>query len=358
MIQLEISAAAPHGRSWERFPQTRYLGSKRKLLGQLAAIFSALELERALDPFSGTGAVAYLLKALGKSVVASDSLLSNAIVARALVANSSETLGSAAAELVVGLPEPGRAAGFVESTFDGIFFEREENRFLDGILPRIHGLEGPRRDLALFALFQAALAKRPYNLFHRSNLAMRRRDVRRSFGNKTTWDRPFAELFLRFAAEADAAVFDSGRACAAEQADALARDPSGFDLVYLDPPYVSGRGAGVDYLDYYHFLEGLADPGRWSERILHRYKHKPLLGRGQSPWRDPARMAPAFEEAIRRFSASILVVSYRSDGIPSIDAIASCMTAAGKRVAVHDAGAYTYALSRNKRSREVILVGT
>jgi len=29
----------------------------------------------------------------------------------------------------------------------------------------------------------------------------------------------------------------------------------------------------------------------------------------------------------------------------------------GKQVTVHDAGRYTYALSRNRRSREVVVVG-
>ena len=47
---------------WEAFPQTRYLGSKRKLLTLLSQVFKNLEFETALDPFSGTASVAYLLK--------------------------------------------------------------------------------------------------------------------------------------------------------------------------------------------------------------------------------------------------------------------------------------------------------
>jgi adenine-specific DNA methylase len=200
--------------------------------------------------------------------------------------------------------------------------------------------------------------KRPYNLFHRANLAMRRRDVERSFGNKATWDTPFADLVPRFAAEADAAVFDSGREHRALVADVAEIDPGGFDLVYLDPPYVSARGQGVDYLDYYHFLEGLCRPETWGARILGRYRHLPLAGRGSSPWADPKRVAGEFEGAIARFRASRLVVSYRSDGIPAIEEIERWLRKAGKRVEVIDAGKYTYALSRNRASREMILVGT
>ncbi len=342
---------------WERFPKTRYLGSKRKLLGLLDEVFEHCEFDSALDPFSGTGAVAYLLKTMGKAVTASDALESNVVAARALVENSRERIGESIDGLVCGLPDENVQVGLVEQIFDEVFFEREENRFIDGILPRIETLKVYRRDLALFALFQACLAKRPYNLFHRANLNMRRRDVSRSFGNKTTWDRPFDELCRRFSEQADRAVFDSGRDCRALRRDVLQIDPRGIDLVYLDPPYVSGKGAGVDYLDYYHFLEGLCAPETWAERILHKYKHKPLSGRGESPWCNPARIAGAFEAAIGRFATSTIVVSYRSDGIPSIEAIAGYLQKAGKRVQIIDAGRYTYALSRNRRSREMILIG-
>jgi len=342
---------------WERFPSTRYQGSKRKLLPLLAEVFAGLEFDTALDPFCGTGAVAYLLKCLGKRVRASDALEFNAVAATALVANQRTELGAAVDELVAGLPRGGEPAGFVERTYDEVFFERDENRFVDQILPRIHALETPRRELALHALGQACLAKRPYNLFHRANLSMRRRDVSRSFGNKTTWDTPFAELVRRFAAEADRAVFDSGRACCAARADIADLDLASADLVYLDPPYVAASGTGVDYLDFYHFLEGICAPTGWAERVLHRYKHLPLAGRGQSPWSDARRIGTVFADAIERAARAVVVVSYRSDGVPAIEEISGFLVRAGKTVVITDAGKYTYVLSRNRRSREVILVG-
>ncbi len=344
-------------RPWERFPKTRYAGSKRKLLPLLANVFRKLEFDTALDPFCGAGSVAYLLKCLGSEVTASDALESNVVAARALIQNSTETLGGGIEELVSGLPTPDDPAGIVERTFDGIFFERDENRFIDQILRRIDELPGARRDLAMYSLFQACLAKRPYNLFHRANLAMRTRDVERSFGNKVTWDTPFNVHMKRYATAADAAVFDSERACAAVCSNALDMDPTGCDLVYIDPPYVSSRGTGVDYLDHYHFLEGLCDPENWEERVLMKYKHRPLRGRGQNPWCNPAQVSDTFEETINRFCDSILVISYRSDGIPGIDEIVDFLKHAGKHVEIVDAGEYVYALSKNRRSREIVLVG-
>ena len=87
---------------------------------------------------------------------------------------------------------------------------------------------------------------------------MRTADVNRSFGNKATWDTPFEAHFRKFAAEANHAVFDSGLPCRALCLDAL-EVPGRYDLVYIDTPYVNRAGTGVDYLDFYHFLEGIVD---------------------------------------------------------------------------------------------------
>jgi adenine-specific DNA methylase len=332
------------------------MGSKRKLLGILERVFSSIEFDTALDAFSGTGAVSYLLKTMNKKVTSNDILVSNAVCARALVENSSVMLDDDVEKLLAGLPQQQAPAGFIEKTFAGIFFETDENRFLDGILPRIEKLPAIKKELALFALFQACLSKRPYNLFHRANLSMRQREVHRSFGNKTTWERPFDELIRRYAAEADRAVFDSGRPCRTFCSDALDLDPTPYDLVYFDTPYVSSKGIGVDYLDYYHFMEGLASPDTWSGRILHQYKHKPLQGKGQNPWCDPKQIQNTFESAIKHFSNSVIVISYRSDGIPSIDEISSFLVKYGKSLEIFDSGPYSYVLSRNHRSKEIILV--
>ena len=90
---------------------------------------------------------------------------------------------------------------------------------------------------------------------------------------------------------------------------------------------------------------------------MHRYKHKPIRGRGESPWCNATRIGEAFAEAIGRCGDATAVVSYRSDGVPSVEEIASLLQRAGKSVEVINCGKYTYALSRNRRSREVVLVG-
>src|SRR5262249_16418085 len=159
----------------------------------------------------------------------------------------------------------------------------------------------------------ACIRKRPYNLFHRKNLYMRTAAVPRGFGNKATWDAPFEAQFHHFLAEANRAVFPGGMSCRAVCHDAL-DVPGAYDLVYIDPPYIKRNGVGVDYLAFYHFLEGMLDYSGWRNRINYRKKHRPLRGT-RSPWSDPRRALGAFAQLLQRHAEAILVISYRSDGI-------------------------------------------
>ena len=213
-----------------------------------------------------------------------------------------------------------------------------------------------QRALAYYALFQSALAKRPYNLFHRKNLYLRLADVRRGFGNKATWDRSFEDHFYTHARRGGAAVFGSGQPCRAIQGD-VAEVEGEFDLVYIDSPYITARRVGVDYLAFYHFLEGLVRYEEWPELVDWDSKHR-RFHRVPSPWVSPDRIHAAFRKVLRRFADSVLVVSYRSDGIPSVEELVALVGAVKPRVVVHSHDRYRYALSTNKCSKEMLIMGT
>lgn len=339
-----------------RFPKTRYQGSKRKLAVTIVAQLRGLEFTTALDAFGGTGAVAYALKQLGKHVTYNDILAFNHQIGLALIENDAFQLGDEDIE-TIGLRRNGIPYGdFIEQTFAGIYFTDEENRWLDIAVENIRRIENRyRRAIAWFALFQSALAKRPYNLFHRGNLYMRTADVSRSFGNKATWDRGFDDHFRRFAREANAALIDGGGVCRVLCRDALKVEP-GFDLVYIDTPYINRTGIGVDYRQFYHFLEGLVRYEEWPALIDAHFKHRPLA-RTDQPWSDPKRCREMFRELFARYRNSILVVSYRSDGIPSIDELVQMLREVKRQVRVIDGPLHQYALSTNSKSSEVLLIG-
>ncbi|HXG11448.1 MAG TPA: DNA adenine methylase [Gemmataceae bacterium] len=337
-------------------PSTRYQGSKLKLLPWLAEQLARLEFHTVLDAFGGTGSVSYLLKAQGKAVTCNDYLRCNYQTATALIENRRVRLSEDDVRQVLRRDPETAYDDFISRTFRDIYFTAAEDRWLDTVCQNIPRLPGRyRRALAYHALFQACLIKRPYNLFHRKNLYLRTAQVARSFGNKASWDAPFEEHFRRFVAEANAAVFDSGSACRALCRDAL-EVPGNYDLVYIDPPYLNRRGVGVDYLQFYHFLEGITDYARWGERIDYRRPHRPLRG-PRSPWSDPRCIHAAFARLFERFADSILVVSYRSDGIPSEEELAALLGRVKRSVTRVKYGEYQYALSTNTHSDEVLLIG-
>ena len=74
------------------FPRLRYMGSKYRLVPHLAGIFAEVGGTTALDAFSGSGVVSYLLKALGYRVTANDFLHFPAAIIEATVVNQGVTL--------------------------------------------------------------------------------------------------------------------------------------------------------------------------------------------------------------------------------------------------------------------------
>ncbi|HEY2956448.1 MAG TPA: DNA adenine methylase [Candidatus Eisenbacteria bacterium] len=336
------------------FPATRYQGSKLKLLDWIWANVKGLSFDTALDLFGGTASVGYLFKTRLKRVTVCDYLRSNAVVAKALVENRCTTLTDQEVSQLVER-RPGLSYdNFIERTYSGVFFLDEENGWLDVVAQNIDRLGDPyKQAVAFFGLFQACIGKRPYNLFHRANLYMRTSEVERSFGNKATWDRPFEDHFRRAVKEANRAVFDNGRDNVALQAEATSA-PLGADLVYIDPPYMNRRGVAVDYLDFYHFLEGLSEYREWPSRVTERYKHKPYVRRA-SPWYDKALLGRAFDDVFARFHESILVVSYRDNGIPSPEELVGLLKRHKKRVYPAHHAAYKYVLSKVP-TKELLLI--
>jgi hypothetical protein len=295
-----------------------------------------------------------LLKRLGKAVTFNDVLPSSHTGGVALIENPGVRLDpERASELFVRHAEQ-RYGDTVERVFDDVFFLPEENRWIDVVAQNLQGL-GDRfeRALAAWALGQACLMKRPFNLFHRKNLSLRTRDVRRTFGNKATWERPFADLVRAELSAANQAVFDNGRPNRASSFDAL-ECPIEADLVYLDPPYVRADGEAFDYGDAYHFLDGLADYPGWEARIDRTKKHLPLA-RPRSPFSDPRTVTDALFTLLERAAGAHIVLSYREDGVPSIEAIVSVLEKLGRTVLVMTDAPRAYALSR-RASREVTIV--
>jgi len=337
------------------FPSTRFQGSKLKIVDWIWSQIAGLDFDTALDAFGGTGSVGYMLKSKGKAVTYNDILRFNWYVGTALIENENVKLTDEDVQFILEEHSSVSYPTFVFDTFHDIYFTDAENRWIDRVARNIELLSDPyKKALAYFALFQACIIKRPYNLFHRKNLYIRLADVERNFGNKTTWDTPFEAHFRQFVSEANQAVFSNGRENKALNMDVLQIDGP-FDLVYIDTPYISRRGVGVDYLNFYHFLEGLANYAQWRGLIDYRTKHR-RFKKNNSVWTDRNRISEAFDHLFEKFRDSILVVSYRADGIPSIPELVGMLKRHKKHVEEVDRTEYKYVLSTNQ-SAEVLLIG-
>ena len=94
----------------------------------------------------------------------------------------------------------------------------------------------------------------------------------------------------------------------------------------------------------------------WESHVDYQSKHR-RLKRRPSIWSDKRRIYSAFDQFFHRFRDSIVVVSYRSDGIPSEQDLVALLRKYKSYVQVEHYGQYKYVLSKNTDSRELLLVG-
>lgn len=339
-----------------KFPSTRYQGSKLKLVDWIWDNVRDLNFDSAIDLFGGTGSVSYMLKSKGKSVIYNDVLIFNSIIGKALIENDNVTLSDDEINYIL-TKHDYKYPTFIADNFKDIFYLEEENSWLDYVTYNIRNLHNEdKKNIAYFALFQACIIKRPYNLFHRANLYVRTSDVKRGFGNKTTWDKSFEEHFRKFVVEANKSIFSNNKKCIALNYDAFDFPIESYnaDLVYIDTPYINSKGVGTDYLDFYHFLEGIVRYDEWENLILPRLKHKAIKGRGESPWTNKNLILDAFDNIFEKFKDSILVISYCDSGIPSHNEIMDLLNKYKSEVI--DVGkCYKYALSA-KKNKEILII--
>ena len=349
-VSVLCAVPAPADRA-RAFPQLRFMGSKHRLLPWLREILSDLPFDSALDAFSGSGCVSYLLKTMGKRVVANDFLRFPATIAKATVENSSVVLDAAD---VSSLTAPARGqARFIERTFRGIFFTPADLRFLDHVWANVRWMQDPyRRALALSALIRSCAKRQPRGVFTVAGDPERYKDGRRDLGLSV--EAHFKEQVAAY----NACVFDNGRRHVARTGDVFGVDPRGLDLVYLDPPYVP-RADDNCYVKRYHFLEGLACYWEGLE-ILAETKVK-KIAKPFTPFSYRRTALAAFDALFERFRRSTLVLSYSSNGFPDLDVLVASMRRYKRKIEVHGrAHRYhfgTHDRVRRAEVREYVVVG-
>lgn len=344
-----------------QFPSTRYQGSKRKLVEPLKHALSSLPAGRALDLYSGTGTVSLLLRSLGHCVTANDYLAFNTLSARLWLQHlpmplEADTVAADLKRLIedapVGLPM------LVRDNYEGIFFTDIENEQIDRFCQNVMSLPLPIRDVYTYAVGQALLMKRPYNLFHRANLHMRLKEVPRSFGNAATWEKSIKGHAIKIVGQLkNIRPPTDGLTHTASNRSSLALDEFGdFDLVYLDPPYLNRVGQSTDYDKFYHFLDGLSDYNRFGGAPSAK-RHLPS-SKKPSAWATTDAALQELRDVSDRWPQATIALSYRSDGLPTLEAIEKVFTAANRSVTLIPLSDYKYALAHSDRTVEILALAS
>ncbi|PRD48025.1 DNA adenine methylase [Sphingobacterium haloxyli] len=340
-------------------PVTRYYGSKRKLLPAIWGEIEKREIpfESVLDIFGGSATFSYYAKLKGKKLIYNDLFRFNYLIAKAIIGNKTLSLSlDETLQLLKENPDI-NYKHIIQENFNDIYYPDDENRVIDIVIQNIqHLADEEKQASAYYILFQSCMIKRPYNLFHRKNLNLRTNYNGGNFGNKTTWERSFEELFIRFHKELSECTFDNGFDNKILNSSALKCDANA-DLVYIDPPYFH-KDNHLTYHSKYHFLEGLAHYDQILSNINFETKNKEITINKTREFENKATFLFELDQLLNKHSDSVILLSYRSNGIPSIIEIEELLRRHRSNVEVITLGKYNYALTRNnKETEEYLFIG-
>lgn len=308
------------------YPELRYMGSKRRLLPWIHDVLAPLEFDTVLDPFVGSGCVSYLMKAMGKRVVATDFLNFPATLAKATIQNNTHQLDGPAIKRLL-RPLRRKSPGFVERTFEGVFYTLDDLRFIDRVSLNAMRLPNEYHQcLARAALIRSCLKRQPRGVFTVSGNLSRYDDGRRDL--RLSIEEHFLEQIEVF----NAVVFSNGKRNYARQNDVFSCRADAVDLVYLDPPYVP-RSDDNCYIKRYHFLEGLSC--YWRGLEIDKTTKVKKIPKRFTPFSYRRTAIEAFDRLFHRFRNQSIVLSYSSNGFPDLDVLTELMSRYKKKVTVH-----------------------
>ncbi len=294
----------------------KYLGSKRRLVGELGRIFEHCGATTALDLFTGTTRVAQEFSRLGGFVTCVDTAAYAEVLAQCYVVTDSgqvdaDELAEALARLAA-LPE---RRGYVTEVFceRARYFHPDNGRRIDAIRAGIDDLYGdhPLRPVLLTALLEAADR------------------VDSTVGLQMAYLKEWAPRALRpLQLVAPKLTPGTGRAIRGD-AVALAAELGPFDLAYLDPPYNQHR-----YYTNYHVWETLV---RWDAPEHYGVACKRSDAReaaSRSPFNSRRTIAPTLAQVIAEVQATHVVVSFNNEGFVPLDDLIDMCAARGHPVQV------------------------
>ena len=294
----------------------KYLGSKRRLVGELGALLTASEAATALDMFTGTTRVAQEFCRRGAHVTAVDTASYSEVLARCYVETPADSIDpDEVAEALARLAALPDRRGYLTEVFAerARYFHPDNAVRIDAIREGIDDLfpDGELRPILLTALLEAADA------------------VDSTVGLQMAFLKQWAPRALRpLRLRPPVLTPGTGQAVRRDARLAVAEVPE-VGLAYLDPPYNQHR-----YFANYHVWETLV---RWDAPDHYGIACKRVDAReaaGSSDFNSRRRMPAALAEVIAGVRAEVVVVSFSDEGFVAIEALQEMLAVRGHPVAV------------------------
>jgi adenine-specific DNA-methyltransferase len=275
----------------------KYIGSKRKLIGELLQLIAALpRVETVLDLFSGTARVSSALREQGYRVTANDHNRYAFTLAHCYIAAEAERFAGEAQRHIDLLNRLPGVPGYFTRTFceDARYFQPKNGARIDAIREAIAAqpLEAAVEAILLVSLMEAADRVD-------STVGLQMAYLKQ-------WaPRAYNDLELRLP------VLSSGPAGRALMLDAAECARSGsYDVVYLDPPYNQHK-----YLNNYHVWESLV---RWDKPEVYGIARKRVDCQSyDSAYNSRPRIHAALRDLVDTLDARYLIVSFNNEGYVS-----------------------------------------
>ncbi len=238
------------------FPEPQYLGAKYTLLSWLVQ-YIPKNTKTAIDAFSGSQSVAFLLKQLGHQVFTNDFLSFNHQLGKSLIENSNIILTKNDLEILFQKSPQKDKFTLIENTYTDLFFEREEAVFLDNCRANIQFLENEyKKSLAISLINRSLQRKITMGHFGHTQALVYANDKERIKRNPNL-ARPIRDIFMDLLPKYNKAIFDNeqeNKSFSENILDLLPKllEKQTVDLVYFDPPYCDSH---ADYQSFYHLAE-------------------------------------------------------------------------------------------------------
>ena len=320
---------------YKYFPPSRYMGSKNKIIKELYKVFSKLKFTTAIDLFSGSSSVSYLLKSMNKKTISNDYLHFSANLSKAIIENSKFKINKKDLETI--LSKPKAYNKFVQKKFRNIFFSNKENDFIDKVRHNIKNLNNPyKKALAYAALIKACQKKQSRGIF---TFKGKRYDDGRADLKKS-----FNQQFIDAVEIFNNSIFSNNKKNISINKDFKDVNEK-CDLVYLDPPYYS-KFSDNEYLRRYHFIEGLVR--NWSGVEIQEHSIVKKFKKYPSMFDTKKGSYEAISFLIKKYNKAIIVMSYSSNSLPSLSEIKNIVKKNERKIKTVKIN-YTYSFGTQKK---------